>query len=254
VFDPERHAALLTLLVNLYMATGTPVKIAEGFLAVFTTGKYTGNAGETYDVAQHDERAAAAAAPVHTLVQYLGLEFVLVWTAVLLKKRVAVLCEDVPTLLQCCRAIPALAWFRQQWGILHPYVTCAADDLADIKASGVFVAGFTDVAIRGMPELYDVLVDLSGEASVVVSEHAKAYFGMTSVHKDVATATVALVESGATNQAVIKAVHTKTRDVLQKLRGIAGEGSVTQEALAATIPNAALLRFLFSLAQAEGLT
>ena len=128
-----------------------------------------------------------------------------------------------------------------------------------------------------------MLVDLSGEASVVVSEHAKAYFGMTSVHKDVATgacaaahyvvvltppaaaATVALVESGATNQAVIKvsfesdaarrlyphsmppspcrpvvtvpprvharpqAVHTKTRDVLQKLRVIAGDGSVTQE-------------------------
>jgi hypothetical protein len=34
---------------------------------------------------------------------------------------------------------------------------------------------------------YDVLVDLSGDASVVVSEHAKAYFGMTSVHKDAAT-------------------------------------------------------------------
>jgi hypothetical protein len=68
------------------------------------------------------------------LLKYLGLEFVLVWTAVLLKKRVAVnarltlivrlfcrlllliravaqvLCEDVPTLLQCARAIPALAW------------------------------------------------------------------------------------------------------------------------------------------------
>jgi hypothetical protein len=28
----------LQLLVNIYMATGTPVKIAEGFLAIFTTG------------------------------------------------------------------------------------------------------------------------------------------------------------------------------------------------------------------------
>jgi hypothetical protein len=26
------------LLVNIYIATGTPVKIAEGFLAIFTTG------------------------------------------------------------------------------------------------------------------------------------------------------------------------------------------------------------------------
>jgi hypothetical protein len=33
------------------------------------TGKYSGNAGQQFDVAQHDERAAAAAAPVSTLVQ-----------------------------------------------------------------------------------------------------------------------------------------------------------------------------------------
>jgi hypothetical protein len=58
-FDPERHAALLTVsfweggacvcallsvdsaaqvLVGIYIDSGTPVKIAEGFLAVFTTG------------------------------------------------------------------------------------------------------------------------------------------------------------------------------------------------------------------------
>jgi hypothetical protein len=30
----------------------------------------------------------------------------------------------------------------------------------------------------------------------------------------------------------VQAVHAKTRDVLQKLRGIAGEGSVTQEVMA----------------------
>ncbi len=78
------------LLVGIYIDSGTPVKIAEGFLAVFTTGnaapphpqparhsrcdakragKYSGNAGLQFDVAQHDERAAAAAAPVSTLVQ-----------------------------------------------------------------------------------------------------------------------------------------------------------------------------------------
>jgi hypothetical protein len=32
-------------------------------------GKYSSNAGQQFDVAQHDERAAAAAAPVSTLVQ-----------------------------------------------------------------------------------------------------------------------------------------------------------------------------------------
>jgi hypothetical protein len=31
----------------------------------------------------------------------------------------------------------------------------------------------------------------------------------------------------------LQAVHTKTRDILQKLRGIAGEGTVTQEVASA---------------------
>jgi hypothetical protein len=32
-------------------------------------GKYSGISGEVFDVAEHDERAAAAAAPLSTLVQ-----------------------------------------------------------------------------------------------------------------------------------------------------------------------------------------
>lgn len=94
------------------------------------------------------------------------------------------------------------------------------------------------LALTSWPDRYDVLVDLSGEASVVVSEHAKvrtagfdefvygatklnsilrcpsvclnplslcptfaqAYFGMTSVHKDVATGVVIIVHSRFSNE------------------------------------------------------
>ena len=117
--------------------------------------------------------------------------------------------------------------FRQQWNILHPYVTCSANDIAELKACGALPTPIPappppspppesppdaarahappdNVCIRCLcswfyrrvytwhvravsPALsaakfacatcdggrYDVLVDLSGEASVVVSEHAK---------------------------------------------------------------------------------
>jgi hypothetical protein len=42
--------AFLQLLVNVYVSSGTPVKIAEGFLAVFTTGFTTPKIEQTWPV------------------------------------------------------------------------------------------------------------------------------------------------------------------------------------------------------------
>ena len=39
------------------------------------------------------------------------------------------------------------------------------------------------------------------------------------------------IPSGVCSADAVQVVHAKTRDVLQKLRGIAGDGSVTQEVM-----------------------
>lgn len=46
-----------------------PFGLRDALCDAARAGKYSGNAGQQFDVAQHDERAAAAAAPVSTLVQ-----------------------------------------------------------------------------------------------------------------------------------------------------------------------------------------
>ena len=109
-FDPERHAALLTVselagggcsavlffhltaLRSCWSAyTSTPALRSRSPRASWLcsprvmpppprparycdtrAGKYSGNAGQQFDVTQHDERAAAAAAPVSTLVQVMA--------------------------------------------------------------------------------------------------------------------------------------------------------------------------------------
>lgn len=61
--------------------------------------------------------------------------------------------------LRGCRAIPILVWHRQNWDILRPFMTLSEPELADIKAAGVYCAGFIDESARDREELYDVLVD-----------------------------------------------------------------------------------------------
>ena len=45
-------------------------------------------------------------------------------------------CRHCPPSHAPAPLLTLLLRFRQQWNILHPYMTCGADDLADLKACG----------------------------------------------------------------------------------------------------------------------
>ena len=47
------------------------------------------------------------------------------------------------------RAIPAFAWHRQNWNILHPFVELDNSEIEQLKGSNHYVAGFTDATIEG---------------------------------------------------------------------------------------------------------
>lgn len=60
----------------------------------------------------------------------------------------------------------------QNWSILRPFVTMSEPELAELRAAGVYVAGFMDPAIAERTDLYDLLVDLDNNA-ITVPTHAK---------------------------------------------------------------------------------
>ena len=47
----------------------------------------------------------------------------------------------------------------QDWKILRPQVQLTEPQIADLTATGVYVAGCTDPAIRSRDDLYDIFVD-----------------------------------------------------------------------------------------------
>jgi hypothetical protein len=88
-----------------------------------------------------------------------GESIILLWNAMMLKKRVVVVCSKLNLLLRCIRSIPLFVWHRQAWDTMRPFVTLNDSELLDLKNAGVYVAGFVDQEIKDREELYDLLVD-----------------------------------------------------------------------------------------------
>jgi len=54
-----------------------------------------------------------------------GIHSVLIWTAMLLKKRIVVVGETVEQVVPVVRVLPQMVWARQNWSILRPLVTAS---------------------------------------------------------------------------------------------------------------------------------
>ena len=127
-FDPEKHAAICQELSKSYAHGGTPLKVLEGFLSVLTLSSFGEFAESRYDAVD----AKKSSAPIGWLIELFGVEVVLIWTAMLLKKRVVVYSNKLPEVQRLIRVLPALVWHRDNWSVLRPYCI-VDDDLNDLQ-------------------------------------------------------------------------------------------------------------------------
>merc|ERR1712224_377978 len=138
-----------------------------------------------FSLLDHDSRRALLATPIKELVTRFDVEAILIWTALLLKKRVLVYGDNLQLLLHVIRSFPVLVWHRRNWNILRPYIVGEGLEVDELQGAGVYCAGVLDSSFANRVDLYDLFVDIPGE-SITVADHAKTFFGMTSIHKDIA--------------------------------------------------------------------
>ena len=62
-------------------------------------------------------------------------------------------------LLHSFRTLPLLVWHRQNWNIVYPNVDLNDLELDDLATRSTYIAGFTDTAIEGRTELYDLFIN-----------------------------------------------------------------------------------------------
>ncbi|XP_076467298.1 DENN domain-containing protein 10-like [Babylonia areolata] len=258
-FNPEKYETLCLIFLRQYKQTGNPTSMLEGYLSVVTRGTCANGENGKFSSGDYDKKQAYSKVCLKDIIQTFGVETILLYTAMLLKKRVLVYCppHSLGQLLEYTRSLPALVWHRQNWSMVYPYVHLSEPEAEDLVSVSHFVAGVTEAAAEGRLDLYDLFVN-TPNSQISVAPHAKESFAMGRLHKDIATAMVQLAEEeDSTDQDIIKTVASKTRELLNNLKSLAttgenGQLSLSLETLRARKMPPATENFLFSLAACEG--
>lgn len=258
-FNPHLYSCLSQMLLCRFVETSSPVTVLEVFLELLTHGQcHSVNNGTITALDFDANHWALSQSTVTDIVAMFGIEFIIVFTALLLKKRIAVYHSDISQLLTVCSSLPMFVWHRLNWNALFPLVHLDnTDELSQV--TGGYIAGFSDSAVTVRSDLYDVSVNVESK-EIVIATHAKDSFVMGKLHRDLATFITQCCadDEHKTSHQCVEEIAGKTRELLNNLKTIGtsdADGNVlitTEQLRQKRLPHATE-NFLFGLAAAEGL-
>lgn len=255
-FNPEKYAALSRILCRTYVKHGSPVKMMEAYITVLTKGICQSDENGSFLIKDYDVRKAYLAGSIKDIVAQFGMETIILYTALMLKKRIVVHHPRIEALLEFTRVLPALTWHRKDWSILYPYVNLTDTELEDLKKCTGYVAGFVDPEVSNRSDLFDVYVHLP-DSVITVAPTAKESMAMGKLHKEIGHLIVQSAEDPERSDSqVIKDISVKTKEILANLVALAEQcedSKITVESLKQRHFPPATENFLFHLAAAEQL-
>eukprot|EP01125_Pyxidicula_operculata_P015825 TRINITY_DN5390_c0_g1_i1.p1 TRINITY_DN5390_c0_g1~~TRINITY_DN5390_c0_g1_i1.p1 ORF type:complete len:376 (+),score=69.04 TRINITY_DN5390_c0_g1_i1:51-1130(+) len=261
-FNPEKYSTLVKYLSNIYKKHKNTVKVLQAFLDVYTTTKHTSDIG-TFESAPYDtpKKEHLLTSPLLDVIKMFEDRSWLIWSALIMKKRIIIYSDQLELLLKITRALPLFVLHRQDWSLLRPFVTLEnPEEVEDLTKTGVYVAGFTAPQVKQREDLYDIFVDLSN-LNVTVAPHAEDDFVQTQYHQDFSMFLVKALETeGINDQKLIKAVKTKTGELITKLQKLRSQNEgetepyISFSSLRSGGVPANMENFLYAVASAEGMT
>lgn len=260
-FSPEMCFTLAELLLQQYAQGGSGTSLLASYLSVYTTGSCKTVAGQVFQLSKYKDTKAYVKGSLKTVVRKFGIESILIYIAVLLKKRVVVVCPDVEELLELMRTLPQFVFSRQDWSILFPHVAMSDAEMDDLAAAtGPYIAGFTDPDVTIREDLYDLIVDVAG-SNVTYPDHAGKLFGMGKMHKEIAMYLTTAAEDDTIKETdMLRELVERTDTLLDGLNKLAKPSDkdaskmvISLEDIQARKMQASMHRFLYNLALAEGM-
>ncbi|KAL0122189.1 hypothetical protein PUN28_007146 [Cardiocondyla obscurior] len=258
-FNPQKYEVLSRVLSKMYCKTGKPTEILQLYLSVFTKGSCSTQENGTFVSDDFNTHRFAPNTNVKELIKTFELETILIYTALLLKKKIIVYHHSLEQLLKWIRTFPALMKHRKVTDNLFPWIDLVNDELIELKKYSHYVAGCSNSSISSRIDLYDLLVNIPAR-EITVAPHAKESLTMTKTHKEIALFMVQLCENQSYTEAqVISEINDKTQDLLNQLTSLAtvqapdGKRMISVEIFKEKNLAPAVESFLINLAIAESL-
>lgn len=257
-FSPDKYETLARILSKVYCKTGDPTALLRLFLSVSVKGSCTTEENGTFLLKDFERRRSLTQVPIKDIIKMFGLEAIIIYTAIMLKKRVIVYHHKLNVLLNYIRALTALSQHRPGWEHFYPFMELSPAEVAELSSMTHYLAGFRDATVESRLELYDVFVNLAA-IEVTVAPHSKDAFQMSKTHKEIAMFMVRQADnSNLTDQEVARDITCKTQELLANLKsattaGPGGRRVVSFAKLRELKLAPALENFYWNLAVAEGL-
>jgi len=250
-FNPEKYHAILDIMVNIYKEKNSATPVFECFLDIFTTGSHVNFTSSSYD----SKRDHFLLSPLLDIIKMFEEASWIIWSALLMKKRVIVYSSDEEVLQKMIRAFPLFVLHRQDWNLLRPLVNVRnKKEMEDLTHAGVYIAGFTDNMVKQKEDLYDILVDVDNK-SVTVAGLASDDFIQTKFHEEFSNfLLLALQSEEVTDQKLILAIKKRTNELIQRLQKLKQDGFISYDILTKQNLPPNMDKFLYSVASAEGMT
>lgn len=133
--NPRKYEVLSRVLSKMYCKTGKPTEILQLYLSVFTKGSCSTQENGTFVSDDFNNHRFSVNTNITELIKAFELETILIYTALLLKKRVIVYHHSLEQLLKWIRIFPALMKHRKVTDNLFPWVDLVDDELAELKVN-----------------------------------------------------------------------------------------------------------------------
>ena len=155
--NPPKLTALARLLLQIYEeSNGSAPTLLSALLRLLSRGTVKTALG-VFGVSSYPSTHIP---PVSGLISRLAERSLLLWIAVMLRKRIFVVAKS-SELVQVIMSIAALAAHRKQYEICHPFLEIdksTEHEQVELRGKGQCIAGFTSEKTSRLEEHWDVLV------------------------------------------------------------------------------------------------
>lgn len=158
---------------------------------------------------------------LRSIIKLFSLDFILVYTALLLKKRIIVYHHDPKILFDFAVALPDLMPHRPD--ARHQELVPNIDlmdpkQINDLQRRSHFIATFLDARVSERESLFDIFINLAA-IEITIPHERKEIFAMTKTHKEIAIALVRVAnkDDSDDDDDIIKEVSKKTNEILSTL-------------------------------------